>query len=339
MSDPEATLKTRPKKYTWLWRIITALVSVGILYWFFRGVSWHEVMEAASEADYLPAWLGMIIPVVLFWISDSAYTVKSFEWFHKRVPLRDYFVIKAAAYLLAMINIAFATGGVFYYFIRKTGITVKKQVGILAWRELMVVFGCCVFFGVLAVGVFCYSREMAAEAYLNFWGPVLLGMVLLLIEFWRFWSKGKGLLFKNLPLSYDKEFWQPFHNPKARQWLKGMGYMLPAILAYCVGLWITARAFDVYVPFITFMFWIPLVALISALPVAFSNFGTTTAAWVAFFAAYGDRADIAVLTIFIPAARLIIRAVIGGVFVPWAMKELETMPGYKRGEVAGEEKG
>ncbi len=332
MSEPKASLKTRPKKYTWLWRVATALVSAGILYWFFRGISWDEVITSASEADYVPAWLGMIIPVLLFWISDAAYTVKSFEWFHKRVPLSDYFVIKAAAYLLAMINIAFATGGVFYYFIRKTGITVQKQVGILVWRELMVVFGCGVFFAALALGVFAYSREMAAEAFLGFWGPALAAILLFSIESWRFWRKGKGLLFRNLPLSYHKQFWEPFHNPQAKQWIQGMVYMLPAILAYCVGLWVTARAFDVYVPFITFMFWIPLVALISALPVAFSNFGTTTAAWVAFFAAYADRADIMVLTIFIPAARLIIRAVIGAAFVPSAMKELETVPGYKSGE-------
>ncbi len=339
MSDPETTLKTRPKKYTWLWRTLTVLISAGILYWFFRGISFEEIIKEAGDADYLSASLAMIIPVVLFWISDAAYTVKSFEWFHKRVPLGDYFVIKAAAYLLAMVNITFATGGVFYYFIRKTGITIRKQVGILVFRELMVVFGCCIFFAVLALGVYIYDPDLAREAYLDFWSPVLVAVLLLMFEFWRFWSKGKGLLLKNLPLWYQDEFWQPFKNPKAGQWVRGMLYMLPAILAYCVGLWITARAFDVYVPFITFMFWIPLVALISALPVAFSNFGTTTAAWVAFFSAYAERADIAVLTLFIPAARLIIRAVIGGAFVPSAMKEMESLPGYKRGQADAIEKG
>ncbi|HUT55589.1 MAG TPA: lysylphosphatidylglycerol synthase domain-containing protein [bacterium] len=309
----------------WGFRAATVLVSALILYWALYGISYEELRRAARGADLTLAVLGAAVPLFVFWITDALFTVRSFAWCGRPVPFKSYLVIKAAAYLLNMVNIAFSTGGVFLYFLKKTGISSRAQAGLLLWRLDMAVFGVVIFFTLLIAGGLCFPPAVTAKMDLGLILPVLAASLLIIAEWSLYWLKGGGLVMKRLPLDSNAEFWTAFRIMGPTQWVKGLAYTLPPILVNFFGMYLCARAFRLEVPLIYFMIWIPLAALLSALPIAFGGFGTTTAAWAAFFAPYGAHADIVALTVFIPAVRLITRALFGIIFMPLATREIESL--------------
>lgn len=309
----------------WGSRIATVAVSAGLLYYFLRNQDWLSLWQAGKGARFGLAWVGTGLPLFIFWGADAAFTVKSFAWIGKPTSFFSYLVIKAAAYLLNMVNIVFSTGGVFLYFMRKTGISARAQAGLLGWRLLMAVFGYTLVYAALAVLFAIFEPELAAKIHLERWTAVIIAMGALMIESNLFFIAGRGLILLRLHLPLKSEFWTAFKTMRTRHWLLGFAYTAPQILANSLGMYLTARAFDINVPPLYFMFCIPAVVLISALPVAFGGFGTTTAAWMVFFSAYGDSTDIAAATLFIPGARLLIRASIGAIFLPMAGRELSSL--------------
>jgi uncharacterized membrane protein YbhN (UPF0104 family) len=323
--NPEPGRPSRSPLSRWGFRAATVLVSILILYWALYGLSWTELESAARSADLGLAVLGSVAPLFVFWITDAAFTVQSFAWCDRPVPFRSYLTIKAAAYLLNMVNIAFSTGGVFLYFLKKTGISARAQAGLLLWRLDMAVFGVVIFFALLLAAAPVLAPAAMAKMDLRWILPVLIISLLIIAEWSLFWLGRGGVVMKRLPLDYNGEFWTAFHRMGPRRWAAGLAYTLPPILVNFFGMYVAARAFHLEVPLLYFLLVIPLAALFSALPIAFGGFGATTAAWAFFFHAYGAHAHIAALTIFIPASRLLTRAALGLVFIPLATRELESL--------------
>jgi len=306
-------------------QLVTILVSAAILYVFLNKLSWEELAESLEEAVFWKAWLGVLIPFLVIWVIEASYSVKAFLWFHRPTPLKNYLVVKASAYLLSMINIAFSTGGEFVYFNRKTGVSFRKYIGMVFFRATIAAFGCVLVMAGLTVWILVFRAELARDLELEFWGPVIAALLLLMVDFYLYFTRGRGLLLKNLPFTYQDEFWIAFRMARLRHWFFGMCYSVPAVFTYILGLFFVARAFDVQVELPHFIFWAPLAALLSAFPVTFSGFGATTAAWMIFFSDYGTTADIVALTLFLPSARLLMRAVLGVLFMPAAMKEISSL--------------
>ena len=308
----------------WTIRILTAAVSVGILWYYLRDIDWPSLKAAAGRADLLIAVLGIIIPMIGFWFADGWFTVRTFKWFHRPVGFWSYLIIKAAGYLLAMINITFATGGVFLYFMSKTGIGVKKQAGLLAFRLCMSVFGFTAFLTLLTLAAVVALPAEAVSLKLALIGPAILLIVLIMLEMGAFFIYGSGIILKRLPASwFAGEFWHAFRESRLRHWAEGFAWTAPFIVLYFIGMFMVARAFHVQVPFFYFFLRMPIAALIAGLPVAFGGFGTTTAAWDVFFGRFTTPADIAAITIFIPTVRLLFRLALGAAFMPLALRELE----------------
>jgi uncharacterized membrane protein YbhN (UPF0104 family) len=309
----------------WGFRAATVAVSVLILYWALYGISYQELREKTLHANLRLAVFGAVAPLFVFWITDALFTVRSFAWCGRPVPFKSYLVIKAVAYLLNMVNIVFSTGGVFLYFLKKTGISARAQAGLLLWRLEMDALGMIIFYAAIIGAALGLAPAQAAKMQLPFTLPVLLVSLLIGVEWALYWLKGGGLMMKRLPVNFQAEFWMAFRMLGPRHWGKGMAYTFPPLVANFVGMYLCARAFHLDVPLLYFLFWIPLVALFSALPIAFGGFGTTTAAWFHFFAHYGAHSEIAAVTIFIPAVRLVTRGLFGIVFMPFATREIESL--------------
>jgi hypothetical protein len=316
----------------WAGRIATIVVSAAIIYYFLRKVEWAKLKEAAESADLALALVGMLTPLFAFWITDAIFTVKSFAWFDKPVPLRDYLAVKGAAYLLTLVNITFSTTGVFLYFMRKTGISVPRQAGLLAWRVTVSTLGALIFLALFILAVASFAPGIAAGLGARYWVPfvVLTAVLTAAVTAFSFWCRGPVLA--RIARGRAAEVLAAFGSARLRHWLIGFAYTTPNLVLNFVGMFMVARAFHVEVPFFHFLFWIPVVLVFAALPIAFGQLGTTTAAWQFFFAAYGTKEDIIAATIFIPAVRLVWRAAAGLISMPFALRELESIKPAKEEE-------
>jgi uncharacterized membrane protein YbhN (UPF0104 family) len=311
----------------WGFHAATVAVSALILYWALYRISYAELRRAARHADIALATFGAVAPLFVFWITDAVFTVRSFAWCGRPVPIGNYLVIKAAAYLLNMVNIAFSTGAVFLYFLKKTRISARAQAGLLLWRLQMDAFSMIIFYAMIIGCALGLEPSSAAKMKLHAAAPVLILSLIVSAEWTRYWLKGRGLVMKRLPVNFQAEFWMAFRALGPRHWGKGMAYTFPPLVANFLGMYLCARAFHLDVPLLYFLFWIPWAALLSALPIAFGGFGTTTAAWTAFFAHYGTHAEIVALTVFIPTVRLLTRGFFSIVFMPLATREIESLTG------------
>lgn len=329
-AKPEPVKQSRKKALNWVFRIATILVSAAIIWHFLGQVEWEELKARVVGANLALALLGAGVPLFFFWITDAAFTVKSFEWFDKPVPFRDYFVIKGAAYLLTLVNITFATGGVLLYFMRKTGISFTRQSGLLLWRVTVAGLGSAMALVLfLAVSVISFP-DIASDFEPELIVPLALIVIVFTLESWAFWFRGGGIIYKRFSADYDSEFWSTFKNAAPRHWLKGFLFTVPPLFVNFTGMFLVARAFGINVPFVYFMCYIPLALFFSALPIAFGQLGTTTIAWQFFFSSFGDDSAIIAATLFIPSFRLVWRGLAGLASMPFAIGEIESLK--KEGE-------
>lgn len=322
----KSILETPSRIPTWAKKVIPILVSVLILYYYFHDQDWQELWAAATRAHLILAVLAIVIPQLLFWFLDVLLTERHMVWFHEPFPLRTFFWVRGAIYILMMVNPSLGGGGILLYLKRKTQVTWTKLWGIALFRFGLAMWGMCLFLIPITLAMHHYG--LAEKAKINmvvWWGFLIFGFAWM-VEAWIFWHHKKRFgLSKVVARNPDSEFWTAFRLATRRRWLLTWVMVIPPFLLMLVGWYFLARAFEVKVPFLQFMVVSPLVMLIIDLPIAFGGFGTATLAWVTFFGDYGSTEDLAALTLFLPFTRSICRALIGLVSLRPALRDISTL--------------
>jgi len=302
-------------------RVLPIVVSVALLYYYFRNVSWPEVIAAARGADAGLLIAGRALPVFVYWWLGAQVTQRLITWFHKPVPLRDIFWARGALSLLLLINMVFSSGGFFIYLIRKTGVSALKLIGMFLFAAGVLIWGYAILLTPAAVYISFHHQGLTRLI-----SPPIVWLILGLCLFWFFhswtyWRRGWRWGPLSLVLGRDWEMWYPFAHARTIHWFKTGAYVLPPNLLSFVGFYLCAFAFDIHIPAAEFFLLIPLVIIVSALPVAFGGFGTTTAAWLYFFPQYADRETYLALTLVLPVITCLARALTGVISLKPAFKE------------------
>jgi hypothetical protein len=267
----------------------------------------------------------ILIPQLVYWFFSALIVERNMEWFHGPFPLKAYFWIRGASYILQFINTALGGGGLMIYQQRKGNITWRKLLGMVLFRTGLGLWGIGFLMIPATLAMHHYGLAEKAEINLYVWWFILIGPgVLFFISTWFFWFRGIDSLGVGKIIVRDREdeFWTAYREARPRHWLLVWAMVLPPFVFTFVGYYFLNLAFEVNVPFVEFMVLGPLAMLIMDLPIAFAGFGTATLAWTAFFGRYGTTADIAALTLFLPFARAVIRAVIGLVSLRPALRDV-----------------
>lgn len=312
---------SRHEAWNYLRRILPLAVSAALIYYYFRNVDWHAIVAAGEHADIWLIIAGRALPVFAYWWLGAQLTQRMIGWFHKPVPLRDILWAKGALTLLLVINMVFSSGGFFIYLVRKAKIGPLKLFGIFLFQSSLLVFGCCVLF--IPAALYISWHGLISSLPLSL--PVLwlmLGLGLALFFFsWTYWRRGWRWGMLSMVMPRRSELWHTFENADTLQWIKTFGYILFPNLMSFAGYYLCALAFDVHIPPEEFILIIPLVIVVSALPIAFGGFGTTTAAWIYFFPQYADKETYLAMTLIIPAMTLLSRALVGIISLKPALRE------------------
>jgi uncharacterized membrane protein YbhN (UPF0104 family) len=313
----------------WVKRVVPILVSILILYYYFREDDLSGLKQAFENANLWIAIPAILIPLIASWFMRTLIVERHFKWFHGPFPFWSYFWVHGAINILMFINTLLGGGGLLLYQQRKANITWRKLGGILLFRVgVGTGWGMMFVMIPLTLAMQYYGYAEKAELNLYVWWFILLVPGLLFfcsnLGFWfrGFDSTGLG---KVLVRDREGEFWTAFREASFRQWLLTMLMIVPPIMLHIVGLYFLSLAFGVKVPFLQFMVVGPLAALIMDLPIASAGLGSTTAAWMIFFSEYGTEESIKVLTLFIPVSRSLARALIGLVSLWPGMREISSM--------------
>jgi len=313
----------KPRIPGWIKKVVPFLVSAFILYYYFADQDWAELRNATRHVNIPLAFFAVIIPQLIFWCFEVLITERHFTWYYKPFPWRSYIWARGAMYLLMMINTTLGGGGIVLYLQRKTRISWSRLMGIGLFRLGLTFWAIQVLMIPATLAMHHYGVTEKVNVNMWIWWGVLITSMVWLVTSWLMWHHGIKTGFeKFIVRDPSTELWAAFRRSTRGQWLlTGLMGVTPVFI-YLVGFWVLAVAFDIRVPFLEYIVVAPLVFLIIDMPVAFAGFGTTTMAWFFFFGDYGDKTTIAGFTLFLPVARVAVRAVIGGVSLPFALDDI-----------------
>jgi len=310
----------------WAKKVLPLLVSALILYYYFHDQDWLALWAATRRANLWLAVAAIVLPQVCFWVLDVYLTERTMVWFHGPFPLKNYFWVRGAIYILSIVNYGLSGGGVLLYLQRRGQISWRKLFGILLFRLGLAMWAIVLFLIPATLAMHYYGLAEKAKINLWVWWALLIFGLGWMIEAWFVWHH--HLLFglsKIVVRDRESEFWTAFRLATRGQWLWTGFLSLAPLLFFLLGYYALTWAFDVKVPFWLFMALSPLAMLIVDLPIAFSGFGTATLAWMTFFGDYGSPEDIAALSLFLPMVTALCRALIGLVSLRPALADLATL--------------
>lgn len=261
----------------WLRRVLPWVVGLAFLVYLFQRIPWVEFRHALAEGPYLEMTVFISLQISLTLIVDGWATAVSLSAVGIERPMREVMLARGATYLLGLINYAVGQGGLGLY-LHRTGVPGQKASGSVLF--LIAING---FVLVLAAAlVWPFARGPYAS-----W--VLLGA-------------GAGVVVAAGAIAYITRRPGRFEkNPLVDPWLvAGPGGILRSAAArlvhvavLVVGLWAGLRVWGIPVPFLEGLVRMPVVLLVSALPISPSGLGTTQAAQVLLFSEFATESTVA----------------------------------------------
>jgi hypothetical protein len=306
-------------------------VSAGVLYYYLRDIDWQALARSTARVDLPLAIAAVAVPQLLAWVCGTLIIQRTLTWFHGPFPFRAFFWLRGASYILMFVNTLLGGGGQLLYQQRRSGVSWTRLMGIVLFRVGLGLW--CITVLLIPLTLALYALGLQDRVQLNlwvWWGLLAFGAVWL-VEAWLFWHHGgNGMISRLVVRDRDSEFWTAFRRATSRQWLAMFALSAPPVVLTVIGYHLVNLAFGIEVPFVEAMVMMPLALVVMDLPVAFAGFGTATMAWMAFFGAYGSVEAITAMTLFLPTARMLVRAAIGLVSLRPALPEIELLLGAVR---------
>jgi hypothetical protein len=240
--------------------------ALGILFW---KTPLSDVWSALSHAApwTVPA---ILVSAALVYLADALAMWRTFGWFLAKLPFRDILVVRGATYLLAVINYSIGQGAIVYFIHRARGVPVLRGVATV----------------LLIMGTNLIALLVVVTVGIALPGTPPPGLVPMVGFLWI------GLAVYALVVAVRPR-WLASRPVSDVLLLAGLrGHLLAVVVrlphvAALVAVELSAlRGFGVLVPWSAVLGAIPVMVLVSALPISVQGLGTTQAAAVVLFSSY-----------------------------------------------------
>jgi hypothetical protein len=214
--------------------------------------------------------------VAMVLASDSVSTWVGLHALGMRRPLREVIAVRGATYLLFLLNYALGQGG-FGYYLHRSGTTPLRAVGatlFLIGTNLATL---------LVITALAWRAYGGGDPGLRW---TLVGGCAALVVYLAVIAVCPGPLARRQLLA-------PLFEAGLRGHALAMVGRLPHVAVMVIGLWLAMRTWGFAVPFGEGIAILPLVVIVSALPISPAGLGTTQAALVYFFQGYAAGATAA----------------------------------------------
>jgi hypothetical protein len=309
-------------------RLVPWFVTVAIFAFIFRRVPLQAVLEALRRVP-LAAYLALMLPYSLVYCGLDAFVLtRVINWFHTAVPYHRVLPVRAAAYILAILNPSLGQGAVAFALHRREGLPFLEVASSLLF---LTVLEFCQLALYAAVGIFGFYPHLAAA-----FAPVYailaagLGLSLFCVQqdidplAWgltriRRWRTGNQAYRAPARLAQSSVL-RTFKQARLRHYLLTLLYKAPNFLLAVTVHYLALQLFGIHVPFVRLFGLLPLVFLVASLPVTVAHLGTSQAAWLYFFATYGDASLILAYSLVAHVTFMVLNGLIGVCFLRWALR-------------------
>ncbi len=304
-----------------IWRrllpfLLTVLI-FGVIFW---RIPFDQFLAALSKANYLP-FLALMLPFSLYYfLMDTLVLTTVMRWFHGAISYRNLLPVRAVTYLVSVVNTQLAQGAMALYLSRRLQVPfleITSSVLFLIVVEVTQLMVCA------SLGMLLFPAQIPGGL---FWVPLI-------------WGMGAGSF-----LFCIRHGWIPFlgyfpslqHKGTVREWalFRTLGqatfthYLLALLLKapiFLVSLfvhWFALQTFDIHIPLLRLLAFLPIVFLVAALPVTVAHLGTAQAAWIFFFGHYASESALLAYSITAHLTFMLANGSLGCFFLPTAYRDL-----------------
>jgi hypothetical protein len=308
-ASPTATDRARHHPQG-LKRFIPWLVTAAIFALIFRRVPIAKVIEALQGVHVLQ-YLAIMMPYsVVYLLIDTFCLTRVINWFNTPIAFRDVLPIRATTYLLTLLNSPLGQGGVALYLNRREGIPLL-EVGSSVIFMMFVELYQLVFYSSLGAMLAPDRIESSLVAvYVALYAYFAVHVTLFRVGAnWLAKHKWAGLL-------------RSFRMAHLWHYLLLILFKSPNFLMATVVYYFALRCFDLHLPYLDLLMFLPIIFLSAALPIGVAHLGAPQYFWLHFF---GDQAPEASLLAFSLTAHvtfMVMNAALGLPFLPRANREL-----------------
>ncbi len=281
LTPPQKSLKTVVSKLgPWV-------IAIGVLYFVFQSVSITAVIESVRRVN-----LAIFLPLLLlhllftfFWDSN-VYSVL-FRLFKVPVTFREMLPYRGASYLLFVVNVFVGQGGMAFIMNRWKKVPIKRASSIVMFA---------MFTDYYLLLAFCLAgafRLPGVDLVAFFDGSDQGNLVRFIVISWSLFALQIGyyrLYMQSPRAKHVKKFeiFSTFREAPITLYLK---LMMVRSGTFVVGIFVnyfSLAAFDLHVPLIYLFVYLPIVWLISSIPITVMGLGTTQAAMLWLVARFAE---------------------------------------------------
>jgi len=315
------------------WRIIRNVlpwaVTALILIYVFKQVPLSDVREAFALVR-----LHIFIPVSLFvftifFLADSLTHHLAFNWLAAHTKFLEVLPARGATYLLTQLNFFAGQGGIGYWLSRKKKVPAGEAASTIVFVMFMDFF---VIMFLSSIGILLMP-EIHPGHFFNITSKgslvrvvyISLAVILFMVFIWVDKPEGKlvrWLMFRGPFMVFDRLKFSHF------AWM--FLFKLIRYIVEIIGAWVGLKAFGVNVPLFKVFTYLPLIYLISAIPITVLNLGTSQVAWLFFFEGAASPGVLIAFSFLWHFSFVVAKMTVGVTCLPSVTKDLSSDPSRPR---------
>ncbi len=309
-------------------RILPWLLTVLIFAFILYRVPLGDIQAALGQVPIM-GFLALMLPFSLFYcVIDAFILYRAINWFHLPVRYGHILPARAAAYILTLLNAGLGQGGVTYALHRREGIPLLEMAGTMMFLTVIEVLQLALFAG---TGIFVLHPELRS-AFIPIYlamgvgvgggllclrkgiDPIAYGQTFLV----RLYSRDPT--YRATSLLQSRGLLQTFRQAHVVHYFKTIALKTPLLATAIILHYVALQLFAVHVPLLHLAAFLPVIFLVASLPITVAHLGAPQAAWLYFFAEFGEPSLILVYSLTAHATFMLLNGLIGVCFLPQALK-------------------
>lgn len=311
-------------------RVLPLLLTAGFFYVVLRRIPYQRLLTALGEADYL-RFLAFMIPNTVVYVAwDTLVLAVAVRWFHGPVRYRDLLPVRAASYIVSVLNTN-AGRGALAVFVARLLDQPSLQIGSTVIFLVLTEYTHLVAWA--ALGIVVFGSELIRP--LLWVPPAVAGCWLLFFAYAR-----AGRVFESRPLAptaatrigrwltapWRGALLRTFRLAPPRRYVEIVLLRAPMFFVSLCLYYFAAPAFGFSIPFGHMLTFLPVVFMVAALPITVARLGTTQAAWILLFGGFAPPERLLAFSLAAALTFALSRALVGVLLLPLAYRDLVEPP-------------
>lgn len=311
MTNPDAVAQSSSRGPGLLRQAIPLALTALIFAAIFWRIPFRRFWEALSRADLPPFLLLMACLSTVFFLVDTLVLSRMIRWFHGPIRYRELLPVRAATYIISILNTQLAQAGLALYIHRRFQTPLGQLAGTVAALILLEVTNLCLF---ATAGMLSFPGRAPAVLLAAPLAPAIIWVLVLGVARGGFGALGRRFGGNVLLSTFGRL--RPGHCLTVLA-LKGSVTLL-SLFIHSQAL----RFFGIEIPLLHLLAFLPVVFFIGALPVTVAHLGTSQAAWIFFFRGHAPEADILAYSLASHLTFMLANGAYGLIFLPRVYADL-----------------